>query len=229
MTSRALNDEQAQNEMKKMIAFIKQEALEKAKEIKIKADEEFNIEKAKFVRQETANIDALFQKKIKQAEVQRKIAASNFYNKSKLRVLQLRDDLLNNLNQQSRRKLEAFTQQQEAYRGLMKQLLIQGIYECLESEITIRCREQDSSLLESIMSEVKSETQKKLKMEFQLTLDKSNWLPDSIIGGLNCYTYHGRITVLNTLEARLETCLQELLPTIRVMLYGIPANRRFFE
>ncbi|KAJ1514732.1 V-ATPase V1 sector subunit E, partial [Coelomomyces lativittatus] len=125
MTSRALNDEQAQNEMKKMIAFIKQEALEKAKEIKIKADEEFNIEKAKFVRQETANIDALFQKKIKQAEVQRKIAASNFYNKSKLRVLQLRDDLLNNLNQQSRRKLEAFTQQQEAYRGLMKQLLIQ--------------------------------------------------------------------------------------------------------
>lgn len=228
MTSRALTDELAQNEMKKMIAFIKQEALEKAKEIKIKADEEFNIEKAKFVRQETANIDALFQKKIKQAEVQRKIAASNYYNKSKLRVLQLKDDLLNGLFESAKVALKEYAVK-PTYREEMKKLLIEGIYECLEPEITIRCREKDAPLLESVMEEAKLEAEKNLGTKFQLTLDRSNWLPDSMIGGLNLYTCQGRISVLNTWEARLETCFQTLLPTIRFMLYGIPPNRRFFE
>lgn len=71
--ARALNDEEVYSEMKKMVAFIKQEALEKAREIKVKADEEFSIEKAKLVRQESANIEANAQRRVKQAEVQRKM------------------------------------------------------------------------------------------------------------------------------------------------------------
>ncbi len=55
------------------VSFIKQEANEKAREIKIKADEEFNIEKAKIVRQETIAIEAFYQKKAKQAEIQKKM------------------------------------------------------------------------------------------------------------------------------------------------------------
>ena len=71
------------------VAFISQEAREKAREIQVKADEEFAIEKvsaiglycpvrylncdsdrqAKIVRQETTAIDAQFDKKRKQAEV----------------------------------------------------------------------------------------------------------------------------------------------------------------
>jgi V-type H+-transporting ATPase subunit E len=47
--------------------------LEKAREIKIKADEEFNIEKAKLVRQETLAIEAFYLKKTKQAEILRKM------------------------------------------------------------------------------------------------------------------------------------------------------------
>ena len=68
-----MNDGQVAAEMTKMVSFIKQEALEKAREIKVKADEEFNIEKAKLVRSETVAIDAFFAKKMKQAESQRKM------------------------------------------------------------------------------------------------------------------------------------------------------------
>lgn len=71
--SRALSDEEASKEMKKMVAFIMQEATEKAKEIKIKADEEFNIEKAKLVRQETTSIETNFAKRLNQADVKRKM------------------------------------------------------------------------------------------------------------------------------------------------------------
>jgi V-type H+-transporting ATPase subunit E len=73
MADRGLNDTQVATEMNKMVAFIKQEALEKAREIKVKADEEFNIEKAKLVRLETVAIDAFYAKKMKTAESQRKM------------------------------------------------------------------------------------------------------------------------------------------------------------
>lgn len=83
------------------MAFIKQEALEKAREIKVKADEEFAIEKvrsfhslercghwdtnypspwvldfgqAKLVKQEQQAIDAQYEKKRKGAEVSQKMS-----------------------------------------------------------------------------------------------------------------------------------------------------------
>lgn len=46
--SKPMNDEEVLSEMKKMVAFIKQEAVEKAREIQVKADEEFAIEKVSF-------------------------------------------------------------------------------------------------------------------------------------------------------------------------------------
>lgn len=47
MSTRPMNDDEVLNELNKMVAFIKQEANEKAREIKVKADEEFSIEKVR--------------------------------------------------------------------------------------------------------------------------------------------------------------------------------------
>ena len=71
--SRAFTDDEASKEMKKMVTFILQEANEKAKEIRIKADEEFNIEKAKLVRQETTSIESNYIKKLTQVDVKKKM------------------------------------------------------------------------------------------------------------------------------------------------------------
>jgi V-type H+-transporting ATPase subunit E len=56
-----------------MVAFIVQEAAEKCREIHVRADEEFNIEKAKLVRQETAAIEQQAEKKFKQADIKRRM------------------------------------------------------------------------------------------------------------------------------------------------------------
>lgn len=48
-----------------MQAFIEKEAKEKAKEIRLKADEEYEIEKASTVRLETSAIDATYEQKLK--------------------------------------------------------------------------------------------------------------------------------------------------------------------
>jgi V-type H+-transporting ATPase subunit E len=71
--SRAYTDDEASKEMKKMVTFILQEANEKAKEIRIKADEEFNIEKAKLVRQETISIESNYIRKLNQVDVKKKM------------------------------------------------------------------------------------------------------------------------------------------------------------
>lgn len=107
------------------MAFIKQEAVEKAREIQIKADEEFAIEKAKIVRQEAINIDSQYDKKIKQAEVAQKIAQSNQTNKSRLKILQTREQHLQSLFDAARDKLNDIAKDQEKYKKLVGQLILQ--------------------------------------------------------------------------------------------------------
>lgn len=59
-----------------MVSFIEQEAAEKANEILVKAEEEFNIEKGRIVQQEKLKVMSLYEKKEKQVETQRKMYAS---------------------------------------------------------------------------------------------------------------------------------------------------------
>lgn len=56
-----------------MKSFIEREAREKVEEILAKAEEEFNIEKARLVQQEKLKIMAYYERKEKQVELQRKM------------------------------------------------------------------------------------------------------------------------------------------------------------
>ena len=58
-----------------MVKFIQQEASEKAAEIKLKADEEFNIEKLRMVEAEKQKIRQEYERKEKQIEVQKRMCA----------------------------------------------------------------------------------------------------------------------------------------------------------
>lgn len=56
-----------------MMAFIEQEANEKAEEIDAKAEEEFNIEKGRLVQTQRLKIMEYYEKKEKQIEQQKKM------------------------------------------------------------------------------------------------------------------------------------------------------------
>ena len=62
-------------QIKHMMAFIEQEANEKAEEIDAKAEEEFNIEKGRLVQQQRLKIMEYYERKEKQVELQRKMYA----------------------------------------------------------------------------------------------------------------------------------------------------------
>ncbi|RUS22939.1 ATP synthase subunit-domain-containing protein [Endogone sp. FLAS-F59071] len=304
MSSRALNDDEVYSEMKKMVAFIKQEALEKAREIKIKkgqgrkghvsakskwsgilrdrktrfvisagfpcyllcsnriqflqAEEEFNIEKvlvsqkfqnvpkegyslknyshscplftpqAKVVRQEAINIDATFQRKIKQAEVQKRIAQSNHINKSRLRVLQARQRMLEELFAETRAKLPDVTRDITQYRALLKDLILQGFYALMEHEVVITCRQKDAKDVKNAIEEARRQYKEALGSDVDAKVDQE-FLPQGSAGGVILSAQSGKIKVNNTLETRLDILEENMLPQIRVLLFGHSPNRKFFN
>ena len=73
-------------QIKHMMAFIEQEANEKAEEIDAKAEEEFNIEKGRLVQQQRLKIMEYYERKEKQVELQKKIQSSNMLNQARLKV-----------------------------------------------------------------------------------------------------------------------------------------------
>lgn len=60
-------------QIKHMMAFIEQEANEKAEEIDAKAEEEFNIEKGRLVQQQRLKIMEYYERKEKQVELLKKM------------------------------------------------------------------------------------------------------------------------------------------------------------
>jgi V-type H+-transporting ATPase subunit E len=161
-----------------MTAFIRQEALEKAKEIQIKADEEFAIEKSKLVRQETTAIDTAYEKKFKQASMSQQITRSTVANKSRLRVLSARQELLNDLFEDSREKLVTVTKDKKKYQDLLKDLILEGLYPMNEPKVQVRAKEKDYDLVKSAMEAAKKEYKSKTDRDISISLDEEDPLPE---------------------------------------------------
>lgn len=67
------SQDEVERQLANMISFILAEADEKAKEINVRADEEFNIERTRIVQEEKKRINEDFAQRTKLVEVQRKM------------------------------------------------------------------------------------------------------------------------------------------------------------
>ena len=166
------------SELKKMTAFIRQEALEKAQEIQLKADEEFAIEKSKLVRQETAAIDSQYEKKFKQASMSQQITKSTSANRTRLRVLSARQSLLDELFEEARGKVGKAAEGKD-YDNILKGLILEGMYLLHEPKIQIRARKSDQDKVEKAIKEAAKEYKGNMGREVEAVIDENNPLPDS--------------------------------------------------
>jgi V-type H+-transporting ATPase subunit E len=227
-----------------MVAFIRQEAQEKATEIKIKADEEFAIEKSKLVRQETAAIDTSYEKKFKQAGMSQQITRSTVSNKSRLKVLSARQELLDDLFEGARKKLGDVTKDKKKYGDLLKDLILEGLYDLNESKVAVRVKKSDTDVAKKAADAAAKEYKEKTGKDTKVELDESDPLPaDSYVtapltfpiaqlilprtGGVVIAGTGGKIEVNNTLDERLRLLETDGLPAIRVILFGENQNRKF--
>lgn len=170
--------EQVAGELKKMTAFIRQEALEKAKEIQIKADEEFAIEKSKLARQETSSIDSQYEKKFKQASMSQQITRSTLANKTRLKVLSARQELLDDLFDKASKKLQGYAEDKGTYQEICKNLILEGLYALNEDKAQVRARKVDYDVVKRSIEDAKKEYEENAKKGVAVDLDQKNPQPE---------------------------------------------------
>jgi V-type H+-transporting ATPase subunit E len=227
-----------------MTAFIRQEALEKAREIHLKADEEFAIEKSQLVRNDTQSIDSQYEKKFKQAAMSQQITKSTLSNKTRLRLLSARQELLDDLFEQANNKLADITTDEAKYQDILKNLILEGLYALNEAKISVRCRSKDDDVVRKAADAAQAEYKDKMNgRETEIKIDEKDKLPEetyvptwphrypslttSRSGGVTIINSTGRIDINNTFEERLRLLQSEALPSVRATLFGENKNRKF--
>ncbi|KHN98823.1 vacuolar ATP synthase subunit E [Metarhizium album ARSEF 1941] len=229
MSQHALSDQQVDNELRKMTAFIKQEAMEKAREIEIKANEEFEIEKSKLVRQETDAIDSQYEKKFKQATMSQQITRSTVANKTRLKVLSARQELLDSIFQEAEKRLADGTKDKTKYQKILKGVILEGFYALNEPTPQIQARKKDYDVVKKAIDEAAKEYKKEVGKDVEGKIDEANPLPEGLSGGVVIVSGSGKIDINNTFERRLELLKDSAAPAVREALFGKNPNRKFFD
>jgi V-type H+-transporting ATPase subunit E len=227
----------AERQIEQMIAFIQQEAKEKADEIKVKTEAEFMAEKLSLQTEASIQIREEFERKRKERLVAKRIERSKMLNTSRYTIMRHRDDKMKQLKQAVTARLSEVSKNPK-YKDLLRYLLIQGIMTMQEENIVLQCRKEDEHLVKPIISEALEayygliEKVTGVRPNVKVTLG-SDYLPAgpqqgrqgaSCCGGLVLSAKGGKIVCRNTLDNRLEHAFYDLEPQLRGLLFGVRAK-----
>ncbi|EEF51297.1 V-type proton ATPase subunit E [Ricinus communis] len=226
-----MNDADVSKQIQQMVRFIRQEAEEKANEISVSAEEEFNIEKLQLVEAEKKKVRQEYERKEKQVEVRKKIEYSMQLNASRIKVLQAQDDVVNAMKEAATKDLLNVSRDHHVYRKLLKDLIVQSLLRLKEPAVLLRCRKDDLHLLESVLDSAKEEYAEKVNVHApEIIVDNHVFLPPApshhnvhgpyCSGGVVLASRDGKIVCENTLDARLDVVFRKKLPEIRKKLFS---------
>ncbi|KAJ4765703.1 V-type proton ATPase subunit E [Rhynchospora pubera] len=226
-----MNDADVSKQIQQMVAFIRQEAEEKASEISVSAEEEFNIEKLQLFESEKKKIRQEYEKKEKQVDIRKKIEYSMQLNASRIKVLQAQDDLVTSMREAAGKELLRISGDQSAYKKLLKELIIQSLLRLKEPAVILRCRKDDYAIVDSVLDSAKKDYATKAGVfPPEIVIDPNVFLPPapssfqdhslSCSGGVVLASKDGKIVCENTLDARLDVVFRKKLPEIRRRLFS---------
>ena len=189
-------------------------------------EHDFNLEKQTLVHEAKLNIQDEFAKKEKDREVQERIARSAEIGACRVKKMKLRDDLLKTLISEAGAKCAVVTKGQN-YPQLLQKLIVQGLIKIEENTVVIFCRGEDVATVKKILPAAVKEYVEIIKRESSVTLspkvtineDRSKDLPESSYGGVLLTALDGKIVCDNTMSSRLNLVYEELLPSIRAILF----------
>ena len=147
----------------------------------------------------------------------------------RLEVLQVRDQCLNELFEEAKARLVDISKNQEGYKRLMRDLVVQCLFDLLEPIVSVQCRECDVPLLKSLLDEASQIYCKTTGKTVCIQIDAVEFLPSHSSGGVVVSCQEGKIKCVNTLEARLDLLCVKMLPEMRIALLGPSKTRKFFD
>ncbi|TVU22944.1 hypothetical protein EJB05_32665, partial [Eragrostis curvula] len=219
----AMEDVDVSRQLKQMTDFIRQEAVEKATEIEIAAAEEFQIEKLQLLEAEKKKIRQEYERKEKQVGIKKKIDYSMQLNASRIKVLQAQDDLVTNMMEATRKELLYTSRDHQAYKRLLRILIVQSLLRLKEPAVVLRCRKEDLELVDSVLESARNEYAERAHVyPPEIVVDRHVYLPSapshyqahgpSCSGGVVMASRDGKIVCENTLDARLQVVFRKKLP-----------------
>eukprot|EP00199_Chlamydomonas_sp_CCMP681_P005904 CAMPEP_0119102726 /NCGR_PEP_ID=MMETSP1180-20130426/1364_1 /TAXON_ID=3052 ORGANISM="Chlamydomonas cf sp, Strain CCMP681" /NCGR_SAMPLE_ID=MMETSP1180 /ASSEMBLY_ACC=CAM_ASM_000741 /LENGTH=227 /DNA_ID=CAMNT_0007087055 /DNA_START=121 /DNA_END=804 /DNA_ORIENTATION=- len=227
-----MDEGESTRQLDAMVKFIKQEAEEKANEIKVSAEEEFNLEKLQLLEQEKSKIRKDYERREAQVEVKKKIEFSKQLNEQRIKVLSAREVAIQELVAETKLKLREVSKNPGSYKKLLQDLLVQALKKLGEKSATVKCRQVDLVLVKEVLEPARKAFTALFQEEAPvLSLDQASFLPppptgapgddhNTSLGGVAVTSSDGRITVSNTLDDRLKIAYQANLPVIRQKLFA---------
>jgi V-type H+-transporting ATPase subunit E len=120
----------------RMVSFITHEAQEKVTELRIKANEEYNLEKARIISEETNRIKATFDNKIKILEHKRILERSKLVKLKRTKILEEKEEIVKSVIEKVKKKLEGYP--------LNDKLIPKNIN---NNDFVMYCSERDQNIL----------------------------------------------------------------------------------
>ena len=124
-----------------MINFIQQHGKERVKEIEQETTQAFNIEKEKQIEAAKTRMEEKIDKENQAFEVKLKIERSAEMNKLRIDKMRTINNKVEELRRDAKVKLyEKVSGDQDAYKKLLKELLVQGLIKMLEPRLFLKVR-----------------------------------------------------------------------------------------
>jgi V-type H+-transporting ATPase subunit E len=99
-------------------------------------------------------------------------------NKTRLKVLQVRQQLLEEVFNETVSQLYKVSQDKVKYRDLLKNLILQGLYQLMDDQVKAIVRKNDIELANSAIQAAIQSYKESTKRDINIELDKENNLPD---------------------------------------------------
>lgn len=209
--------------IKQMVAFINQEARDKAEEIEVRAKEDVNVEVLKMQDRDKAKLREYYKQQEKRVEIEAKIAKQQLLDSYRMKHLKYQDEKIQELGQLARKRFSGIVADTHSYSEFLTNSLVQCFFKIWdEEEVTVQCRKEDAKLVKKVLgaalaqAKEKAEAETQTEFKMRAVFDKE---PVKCSGGVVVKARRGRVVCDNTLDARLNIILHKELPFIRESLF----------
>mmetsp|Transcript_33867 Transcript_33867/g.49792 ORF Transcript_33867/g.49792 Transcript_33867/m.49792 type:complete len:245 (+) Transcript_33867:115-849(+) len=222
---------EASEQIKQMCRFIEQEAKEKVEEINMKTQQDHDKEEQTLLIDGRIALTKEFEKKRQELGVRKRIIRAKAAAEQLASKMKSREELLDQLISKVTDKLVAIANDKSAYEAYIVKLIVQACIKLQETDVQIRCREEDKSVVELALGKAQDEFKTFMTEnastvpELNLSLSET-FLPPappqvglSCAGGIVALAKGGRIKCDNTFDRRMEQAFEALKPVVRHNLF----------
>lgn len=189
------------------------------------------MEKQNLLKSEKDKVKKEMERKEQQLERNKRINQSTEATKMRLELLNKKQEAVDTVVANAKEKLAAISQQGgQKYQQLLKGLMLQGARSMGLTELVVRCRKQDTQVVQRAKEDAQNESESRLGRKLRLTVEEGKHLPggpsnpkesdeSTCLGGVLLFSSDYRIDCRQTLDERLRVAYEKNLPSLRRFVF----------